>query len=131
MTLLPGGGASSYDLSVPTGTVLSGAPQVALFVDAQRDKGSDNVVGQLTVVLQDCSGTCTDLATATVAVGGKGPGTQEETATLSAVSAPVLPGHVLRLAVALASQGNADRAVLSFGAAATPSRLDLTAAPPP
>jgi hypothetical protein len=134
VTLPAGGAAAAFDLPVTTGTVLTGTPTLVVHLDVIKAQGSGGGKGELVATLQDCttsSGPCTDVSTTTSAVGDHGAGTQEETVVLPATNAAIVPGHVLRLTVALTSQGNASEAVLSYGAATTPSRLSLTAAPPP
>ena len=125
-----GGDAALFDLAVPEGTVLSGTPVATVFVDVRKERGGADGQGRLTLTLLDCTaaaGPCSSLATTTSAAHG----VEQVTATFPTVMAALAPGHVLRLTVGLDNQGNASSAVLSFDAAATPSRLDLTAAPPP
>ena len=129
-TLLAGGSPLTFDRSVATGTVLSGTPVLVVDLDVRKAQGNGGGQGQLVATLQDCTtaaGPCADVSTATASVGGHGAGNQQETVVLAAVNTAVLPGHVLRLSLALNSQGNAAQALLAFGA----SRLSLTAAPPP
>ncbi len=132
---LPAGGTSlSFDLPVGTPTVLSGTPSAVLYLEVLKAKGAGGGQGRITVTLEDCvvaAGPCTVLSAGSQSVGGHGAGTQPETVTLDATTAVVPPGHVLRLGIALATQGNAEQAVLSYGGTSVPSRVDLTAAPPP
>ncbi len=128
--LTAGAAAASFDLPVPQGVVLSGTPIATVFVDVRKERGGGDGQGRLTLTLLDCTtsaGPCTTLATMTTAARG----VEQVTGTFPAVTAALAPGHLLRFTVGLDSQGNAASAIVSFDAAATPSRLDLTAAPPP
>ena len=132
-TTLAVGGSVAFDLSVPTGTALSGTPHLAVHTVVSGN-GNGNATGHLRVTLADCSAptTCAPLATGDVQVNQRsGTGFQLDEGDLSAVTAVVAPGHVLRLTLELDTQGNATQVVLGYDATSAPSRLDLPAAPPP
>ena len=134
-TLLAGGADTAFDL--PVGSVpsaLAGAPLLVLYEDLTSGQGQGNAKGTIDVTLSDCTsavGPCATVSSGSLGMSGRSTGYVQDTVTLSGATALLAPGHLLRLSLALTTQGNATSVLLGFDATATPSRLDLTAAPPP
>jgi len=129
--LLPDGASRSFDLVVGAASItLPDAPLVGLYSRVVGPKGKGNGLGQLTITLSDCagaSGPCREISSTAVPVGtGRDSGGYDErAATLSGSARVLTSGHVLRMTIAMRTQGNALSVELAFGAASTPSRLEF------
>lgn len=133
MRLLAGREGRAFNVLVRSGPTDLSEAMLVVWDRVLGPRGQD-ALGQLDVLLSDCrsaSGPCTVLSTTVMPIGierdANRAGYSRESAKLSG-AADLPAGHVLRLTLRLRTQGTADSAIIAFGAASTPSRLELAPA---